>query len=203
MRTLQLLTLTAAAIGLTGCDLIDIHDSERFSSDFHYSHPLSANGRVSLETFNGSIELSGWDQNTIDISGTKYGPSQQAAIDLPVAIDRTADSISIRVVRPADRRNHQGARFVIKVPRTALLERLVTSNGSIRTLDGAGPARLKTSNGTIHVEGLRGNLDAVTSNGTVELLDIDGDVIAHTSNGRVRAERLRTRATRRRLSRRA
>ena len=192
MRTLHLLpVLTAGLLGLTGCDFDDIRDSERFSSDFHYNHPLLAGGRLSVETFNGSIDVSPWDQNTVDISGTKYGPSQLLANDLPVSIDRTGDSISIRVVRPSERRNHQGARFVIKVPRTAVLDRLVTSNGGIRTIDGVGPSRFKSSNGTISVQGLKGSLDAVTSNGTVELFDIDGDVIAHTSNGRVRAERLR------------
>src|SRR5262245_54668530 len=182
--------LAAGMLALTGCDFDDLHDFERFSSDFHYSHPLSAAGRVSVETFNGSIEVSGWDQNTIDISGTKYGPTQQAANDLPVSIDRTADSISIRVSRPMERRNHQGAKFVIKVPRTAVLERLASSNGGIRTIDGAGPGRFKTSNGTISAQAFKGSLDAQTSNATIELFDIDGDVVAHTSNGRVRAERL-------------
>jgi DUF4097 and DUF4098 domain-containing protein YvlB len=192
MRSVYLLPIIAAGLlTFTACDFDDIQDFERFTSDFHYSYPLSPNGRLSLETFNGSIDVSGWDQNTIDISGTKSGPSQQAAHDLPVSIDHTADAVSIRVVRPSDRRNHQGARFVIKIPRSAILERLATSNGAIRTADGAGPSRFRTSNGTLHVQALHGNLDAQTSNGTVELLDIEGDVVAHTSNGRVRAERLR------------
>jgi hypothetical protein len=192
MRTsLVLPVLAAGLLALTGCDFDDLHDFERFSSDFHFNHPLQAGGRVTVESFNGSIEVTPWDQNTVDISGTKYGPSQAAANDLPVSIDRTADTISIRVVRPMERRNHQGARFVIKVPRSAVIERLTTSNGGIRTIDGIGPGRFKTSNGTVSVQGLKGSLDVVTSNGSVELFDIDGDVTAHTSNGRVRAERLR------------
>ena len=192
MRTTAFLPLLAAGLfGLTGCDFTDLADHERFSRDFHFTYPLNATGRLSLETFNGSIEVSGWDQNTIDISGTKYGPSQQEADDLPVSIDHTAEAVSIRVVRPSIRRNHQGARFVIKLPRTALMDRLTTSNGAIRTIDGAGPARLKTSNGAIRVEHLQGRLDVQTSNGSVELVDIDGDVTAHTSNGRVRADRVR------------
>ena len=191
MRSLCFVPLLAASLALTGCDFDDLHDSVRYTSDFHYSHPLSAGGRLSVETFNGSIEVTGWDQNTVDISGTKYGPTQDAANDLPVSIDRTAETISIRVVRPVERRNHQGARFVIKVPRTAVLDRLVSSNGGIRTTDGAGPGRFKTSNGTVSSQNFKGSLDVVTSNGTVELFDVDGDVTAHTSNGRVRAERLR------------
>jgi DUF4097 and DUF4098 domain-containing protein YvlB len=136
---------------------------------------------LAVETFNGSIEISSWDQNTVDISGTKYGPSQRAADDLKVNIDKSPDSVTIRVLRPSERRNNQGARFVIKIPRGAILDRITTSNGAIRTTDGNGP---------IHVASFGGTLDAQTSNGSVELLDVDGDVVAHTSNGRIYAERL-------------
>lgn len=181
--------LTVAILSLTGCDM-DFGPSERFSQDFHYSYPLSAGGRLNAETFNGSVEISGWDQNTVDISGTKFGPTQEAADSLNVSVDHSPDMVSIRVVRPSERRNNAGARLSIKVPRAALLDRIVSSNGAIRTRDGAGPARFKTSNGQIRVEGLRGTLDAQTSNGSIELVAIAGDVTARTSNGHIRAERL-------------
>src|SRR5579871_1860700 len=181
MRSMHL-AFPVAAIGLclTACDVVDWGGMERFSRDFHYSYALASDGRISVETFNGGVEISGWDQNTVDISGTKYGPTQDAADDLKVNVDNSRDSVSIRVSRPSERRNNQGARFVIKIPRTAYIDRITTSNGEIRTTDGAGPARLRTSNGAIRVSGLRGSLDAVSSNGPVELLDVDGDVVAHT-----------------------
>jgi len=182
--------LAAGLLCLTACDVMDIGNFERFSRDVHYCYPLHAAGKLAIETFNGSVEISGWDQETIDISGTKYGPTQEAADDLKINIENTPDSVTIRVVRPIERRNNQGARFVIKIPRAALLDRITTSNGAIRTTDGSGPARLRTSNGQMHVTGLHGSLDAQTSNGAVELMDVDGDVVAHTSNGRIRAERL-------------
>jgi DUF4097 and DUF4098 domain-containing protein YvlB len=188
---LLLLALPAGLLCLTSCDILDVGDFERFTRDFHYTHPLRANGRLTLETFNGSVEISGWDQETIDISGTKYGRSQEAADALKVEIDHSPEAVNIRVPRPYDRRSNQGARFVIKIPRRAFLDRITTSNGAIRITDGSGPARLRTSNGTIHVLALRGNLDAQTSNGGVELVEVEGDAIARTSNGRITAERLK------------
>ena len=184
--------LAGAVLFLGACDLSDVHvaDAERFHRDFHYSHDLAANGRLVAETFNGSVEISGWDQNRIDISGTKYGRTQQEADELKVSVDSAPDSVSIHVIRPTDRRNNQGARLVLKVPRGVLLDRITTSNGAIRTSEGVGPARLKTSNGPISVSHLRGPLDAQTSNAPLELLDIDGDLVAHTSNGRIQVERL-------------
>src|ERR1017187_3970444 len=128
-------TLSASLLSLTSC-IVGVGDWERFSKDFHSSYPLKAGGRLSVETFNGSVDISGWDQDTVDISGTKYGPSQEEADDLKVNIDATADSVSVRVPRPSMRRNNQGARLIIKIPRNAQLDRIVSSNGAIRTQDG-------------------------------------------------------------------
>jgi len=183
--------LTAALLSLTACYFEGMGGSDRYRQDFHYSYPLKSGGRLLVETFNGSVEVSGWDQETVDISGSKYGSTQEAADELKVAIDNSPDSVSIRVTRPLDGRGNRGARFVIKIPRAACVDHIFTSNGSIRTLDGSGPARLRTSNGAIRVEALRGSLDAQTSNGATELIDIDGDSKVHTSNGHIRAEGLR------------
>ena len=48
--------------------------------------PPGTYGKLSVETFNGAVEVSGWDQNTVDISGTTQGPTQQDADDLEVAV---------------------------------------------------------------------------------------------------------------------
>jgi DUF4097 and DUF4098 domain-containing protein YvlB len=179
--------LSAALLSLTSC-IVGVGDWERYNKDFHSSYPLKAGGRLSVETFNGSVDISGWDQDTVDISGTKYGPSQEEADDLRVDIDHSADSVSIHVQRPTDRRNNQGARLTIKIPRGTQLDRIVTSNSAIHTEDGAGPTHLHTSNGSIRVTDLHGQLDAETSNSSIELEGVDGNVRAHTSNGHIRAE---------------
>src|ERR1035437_6462529 len=179
--------LGAALIGLSACDIQDWGDMQRFQKDFHYSYPLKSDGRVAIESFNGSVEISGWDQNTVDISGVKYGPTQEAADTLKIDIADTPEEISVRAVRPCDRRGNIGARFTIKIPRGALLDRIVTSNGGIRTIDGSGPARLRTSNGSIRVQGLRGRLDANTSNGGIDakIGEAAKSVRLDTSNGSV------------------
>jgi DUF4097 and DUF4098 domain-containing protein YvlB len=191
MRARLLIPLLAAALlCLAGCDLEDLDGGSKYNRDFHYSYSMKPGGRLDIETFNGSVDISGWDQPTVDISGTKYGPTPEAADSLKVDISNSPDAVSVRIVRPSVRRNNEGARLVIKMPRGALLDRIVSSNGSIRTADGTGPARLHTSNGSIHVQDLRGALTAETSNAAVELDGVEGDVTAHSSNGHIRAERI-------------
>jgi len=90
-----------------------------------------------------------------------------------------------------ERRNNQGARFTIKVPRAIVIERITASNGAIHTTDGVGPSHFRTSNGSVRVERLHGRLDAETSNGPIELVDLEGDAQLRTSNGHVDVRELR------------
>src|SRR5690242_342189 len=149
--------LAAGLLSLTACDIEDLN-AARFTSDFHQSQPLNSAGKVSVESFNGAIEISTWEQDTVDISATKYASTQQMADDLEIRVDHSADSVSVRAVQPSIRHGNQGAKFVLRIPRTAVVDRITTSNGGIRVSQGSGPARLHTSNGSIHVLGLAGSL---------------------------------------------
>ena len=183
--------IAAGLVVLAGCDIEDLGSFQRYHEDFHYNYPLKPGGRLTVEGFNGSVDVSVWDQATVDISGTKHARSQIDLHDLKIEVDHSPDSVSIRAIRPSTRRGNYGATFAIKVPRGVVLAHVTTSNGAIRADDGAGPARLKTSNGRVEVRQLKGSLNAETSNGAVELRDIDGAVEVHTSNGHIRAEGIR------------
>ena len=171
----------------------DFGGFERYHEDFHYSYPLKAGGRLAVDSFNGSVEVSVWDQETVDISGTKYARSQERN-SRSENRDRSQLGLGFHPRHPAQismRHGNYGAKFAIKVPHGVVLDHLTTSNGAIRTSDGVGPARLKTSNGHVEVSRLKGPLNAETSNGPVELQDIDGAADVHTSNGHIRAEGIR------------
>jgi Toastrack DUF4097 len=190
-RTL-LLPLAGALLALTACDIEDFGGgSERYSQDFHYSYALKPGGRLSVESFNGSVDISGWDQDTVDISGSKYARTPELRDAIKIEIEHSPDSVYIRTVRPSDRRGNMGARYVIKVPRRTQLERVVSSNGAIHAMDVEGGARLKTSNGAVRAENLQGNLDAQTSNSSIEVQNLDGAATLRTSNGRVHADDVR------------
>ncbi len=186
MRKWTFLVLSPVLLFLAGCDLEDLGSSDRYTADFHYG-PLKA-ARLSVENFNGSIEVAGWDQDTIDISGVKYAGSPELRDAIKIDIATSGDSLHVRTVRPSERRGNMGAKYVIKVPRKIELERITSSNGSIRVNDIEGAARLRSSNGGIHVTDMKGNVDVQTSNGGIEVQDLAGSAVLKTSNGRVHAE---------------
>jgi DUF4097 and DUF4098 domain-containing protein YvlB len=189
----QAVLLAFLGFTLTGCDFEDFAGGERSQTDFHYNFPLNPGGSVNVDTFNGSIEISGWDQNSVDISGTKYASTDQMRDAIKIDTSHSDTTVSVHAVRPYESssisRGNMGARFVIHVPKKVNLDRIVSSNGKIEIRSVAGSATLRTSNGAIEAEQFDGPLDASTSNGHItiqeEMTARHSPVHARTSNGAI------------------
>jgi DUF4097 and DUF4098 domain-containing protein YvlB len=190
----RMLTLALACLS-TGCDVmgdvISAAAGPRHHEDFHYTHALKPGGRLTVESFNGSVEIRGWNEDRVEIHGTKsaYGRAQLAEIRVTVTGDQNA--VRIRASRPEKRSGFTGSggvKFVLSVPRKTLLESVATSNGPVRVEDVEGNARVKTSNGPVKLVRVRGDAVLKTSNGPVDAADFSGSLIAETTNGPVRAE---------------
>jgi hypothetical protein len=187
---MRVICLPLLAIFLAGCDDFDINigSSDRYREDFHFSYPLSAGGSLRLDNFNGAVEISGWDKNTVDIDGTKYASTEYRLKEIKIDIAPTPGSITIRTLPPLDHRGNAGARYTIHVPRKTELAGIVSSNGAIRVEDVEGNSHLRTSNGSVRAARLTGPLEVQTSNGSVEVTEITGDTTLRSSNGSIRAE---------------
>jgi len=188
---MRAIILPLLAMFLAGCDDMDLNigiSDHRYREDFHSSYPLSAGGTVRLETFNGSVEISGWDKNTIDIDGTKYASTESRLKEMKIDIAPSANSVTIRTLPPLDHRGNAGARYTIHVPRHVELASIYSSNGTIRVESIEGSTHLRTSNGSVHVAQVVGALEVQTSNGSIEVTDITGDTTLHSSNGSIHAD---------------
>jgi DUF4097 and DUF4098 domain-containing protein YvlB len=190
MRTLaRMLSMVPASLLLNGCLYLgDFEDLDAYHEDFHSTHPLDPGGALTIETFNGSIELRGWEQNSVEVNGTKSASSKGVLDAIKIEVNATPGSVRIRAVRPPDFYRHVGVRFSIRVPRKARLELISSSNGKIQVEDVDGDARLHTSNGSVRIVRIKGEVEARTSNGTIEAEQVDGNLNLHTSNGSIRAE---------------
>ncbi len=191
-RVLLFPFLILGALGTMSCDLEGFASGERFKEDFRYSYKLQPGGRLSIENFNGSVEIVGWDQNQVEITGTKYANTEDLLKALKIDVVSAADSIRIRTIRPSDtNRGNLGAHYVIRVPVKTELERVASSNGAVRIDNIEGRGRITTSNGSVHVVKYRGDLDAKTSNGAIDVYDTTGPLILRTSNGSVKVDSVR------------
>lgn len=192
MRKLLFGAVLAAALSLAGCD-VDIDDvsmGNRVEEPFHYSYDFKAGSRLLLDNYNGAVEISSWEQPKIEIDGARFANSKERLAEVKVDISKGADSINIRTVAPVARGGNTGARYVIRVPRQAILELVKSTNGSIRVngLDGA--ATVRTTNGSVRVSGVNGTVSASSTNGAIECVKISGPVTARTTNGRIKLDEI-------------
>jgi len=188
-----LFALAPAALFLTGCDIDDMSSwgsSDRFKEDFHLSYEMKPGGTLSIENFNGSIEIMSWEKNEIDVNGIKYGGTEELLRQVKVEGEQQGNVVRLRTIRPEGRRGNCGAKYIVRVPKKMLLDGIVSSNGSIRIENIVGNARLQSSNGSIKVRGLEGKLDAKTSNSGIDLVAVVGDFTGRTSNGSITVDGL-------------
>ena len=189
-----ILFLTAIAVLLTGCDPDEwgsFGDSHAYEKDFHYSYALKPGGRLAVENFNGSVEITGWDKDTVEIDGRQYASTLALRDAIKIDVAASDGLVQIRTIRPPDRHWNMGVKYVIRAPRKVNLDRIVSSNGSMKVDEIEGIIRLHTTNGSIRTSRVRGDLDASTTNGGVDIDDFDGPAMIRTTNGRVTAEGIR------------
>jgi VWFA-related protein len=145
---------------------------------------LPPSGEVLVENRRGGVKVEVWEDDRVGVSATVLGPKPARRVNLPVAIERTENSLTIRVQRAAARvqRTTAAARArgvaAAPPPRVDLTLRVPAS------------ARLKvyTSDGALDVEGLPASLVAQTISGDLTLAlppQADASVTAQSLNGTV------------------
>jgi len=172
-----------------GCEFEggDWGNSNRYREDFSYDFKLAPGGRLEVESFNGSIEVVGWDSDAVQVRGTKSASRQEMVKELSIDAKGDNNEVRLRAVRPTPHCNC-GVSFSIKVPRKTRIERANTSNASLRLESIDAPARVQTSNGSIKIWDVSGDLDATTSNASIEAEKLSGSATLRTSNGRIHGD---------------
>jgi Toastrack DUF4097 len=188
-RNVWVVPVTMLALSACGIVRLEGIDSRAFRKDFHFERPLSSAGRLSLESRNGAVEVTGWDKDYVEIIGEKYGATPEERDRVEVDITGDADHLRIRTL-PDSGHCNCGASYEMHVPRRVTLDEIRSSNGAIRAEGMDAPVRLRTSNGAIRVASLHGDVNATTSNGRIELADVEGSAVVQTSNGRVQIDSL-------------
>jgi hypothetical protein len=163
IRSFALITMAAAV--LTAAD----------SKDIHRTLPLDSRGHVTIDTYKGSIRVSTWDRNEIDV-----------AVRIEEDGDVFAQSVKQADVRfdasPSDVRitsNNQWSFFLdgvaplynytIRMPRTASL-------------------RIKDYKSESEVSDLAAELQVETYKGSLQLRNFGGGLMVNTYKGDIRAD---------------
>jgi putative adhesin len=146
----------------------------------HKTAQLSPNGSVSIDTHNGTVVVTTWNQPTVDVSARIEAGDWGSEDDVnatqinvtgsgnDVSIESDYTAVGTHLNWWGISRNLPLVHYAISVPATARLN--VTDHNS-----------------SVRVTGLRNDLRVSSHNGAVEIVDLDGAANIETHNGDIRA----------------
>ena len=191
MPRLVFVCLCATVIGASAC-AIDIDDEGYIEREVK-RFPAETTVDLSLYTFDGAVEVHGWDRAEVVIEVEKRGSDKEAVSKIQVLAEQKGSRIQIETRHPGGRKVFVGfgsfrspsARIIANVPRK--------TNLMVRSGDGAlvvervqGRIELRTNDGSIRAVETAGELLAESGDGGIQLDEVSGKVEARTSDGTVR-----------------
>ncbi len=191
---LRVSTAAAVAATLGACE-VNL-GTEGLTAREKRTFQVSGQPDVTLETFDGSIEIHSWDRDEVEVEVEKRGMEQSVLDQITIEAEQQGDTIVLRVLGPT-RAESRGmtigihiataARLYVAVPRRLLLQAR-TGDGSIRAEDLAGRVVLDTGDGSITVDRVSGDIEARTGDGSIRLGNVDGRLNLETNDGRIEVD---------------
>ena len=140
--------LAASVSVLSGCG--DLGQFDRYRRDFHIEKPFQPNGRIEVENFNGRVDIASWSRDSLEVSGTKSGPSQAQLEQLNIDVRVDGGVAFIHVDRPPGSWNGSyEVKLSIRVPKQTTISRVKTTNAGVGVEDIDGGGVVNSTNGRV------------------------------------------------------
>src|SRR6266849_10184776 len=73
------------------------------SKDFNQTYPLQPGGSFELQNVNGTVEIQGWDRDTVEIHAVKSAKQKESDLDrVSIEVDAKPAAISLVTRYPQD-----------------------------------------------------------------------------------------------------
>jgi DUF4097 and DUF4098 domain-containing protein YvlB len=151
--------------------------------------PLKAGGSFSLKNVNGSITITTWKKEKVEINAkktTRYDPKKLK--EVKIEVKSTSDSVSVDTIYPRRRNIRVKVEYEVKVPEGVDLEKVRSVNGNVYIGGPLGDVHASTTNGKIKLDGASGTVSLSNTNGSIDAKNIRGELDANTTNGIIKLE---------------
>jgi hypothetical protein len=170
-------------VGLSGC--IEPQTTDYLNEEYE----ANDNTVLNVATFNGQIEISVWDGDTVSFNAVKKSSFGQEELDnTEINIIENKNKIDIEAKYIGKKSTTPSVDMNIKIPQYVTIDSVITSNGAIRILGAKGDINAISSNGAIIIENVDGYVSATTSNGRIDVKGTTGVKNLKSSNLGINAE---------------
>lgn len=187
---LSSLPLTAEASSASG-DILSALFGQEESEEFSKVLPLRSDGTFSLKNVNGSITITTWKEDKVDIKALKTTKGDPDKLkEVKIEVEATANSVSVDTIFPKWKNIRVSVNYEVKVPQGVNLGKVKSTNGSVYITGPVGHTNASTTNGRIELDGAKGTVSLSSTNGRIEAVNIRGELDADTTNGTIVLEML-------------
>ncbi|MFN8061509.1 MAG: DUF4097 family beta strand repeat-containing protein [Vicinamibacterales bacterium] len=160
------------------------HDRKQFT--------VSGVPELTLTTFDGEIEIRGWDRSTVEVEIEKRALSRELVDSVEIVAEQDGDKIRVEARRPSSgtwsvnlmRGPGRTVRLVAFVPlHTNVLAQ--SGDGRISAERVKGQLELRTDDGSVRGIEVGGTVHVVTGDGSVKMDMVDGSVDVRTGDGSI------------------
>jgi DUF4097 and DUF4098 domain-containing protein YvlB len=150
---------------------------------------------VTLDTFDGSVQVESWSQAEVRVEIQKRGPDREIAAALEVRSSQDGNRIRVEAPAPKVTRefvgfgNYSGpsVSFVVRVPQNVKLT-AITRDGSIAVDKITGTVNLRSGDGSIRANAVSGDVTMHTNDGSLSLADVNGRLSLESGDGSIRVQ---------------
>lgn len=175
---------------LTSVAVLTLSSIAQETREISKTMPLNSGGRLSIDTYKGSITITSWDKNEVEVYA-KIEPDVQAwsgddeedVRDTEVRITGSTNEVRIKTDYDKLRRHRDGfwgmfgessgslpfIHYTIKMPRTAQL-RVKDYKSKTKISDLHSDLELNTYKGEVEISNLEGSIDLETYKGEVDVV---------------------------------
>jgi hypothetical protein len=150
-------------------------DSNDFRAREEKRFEVSGAPDINLTTFDGPIDVRGWDRDEVFVEVEKRGREKDAVEQIEVVSDQKGNRITLEARQPGGKKYAFG--MLTSMSRSAKLIASVPRGSNIV---------LRSGDGSISIEQVKGRIELRTSDGSITGLDLSGDLLARTDDGGVR-----------------
>jgi DUF4097 and DUF4098 domain-containing protein YvlB len=162
---------------------------------FSQTHPLAADGGITIVNNRGTITVRTWDRAEVRIAGEKHAATPEELRLVRVEVDAAPSRVAVQTALPPEQRSTRGTivrpevQLTVIVPATVRLRRIETVNAAVIIEGVRGDVSVRAVNGTVHAKGLAADAALDTVNGAIhaEFASVAAGrkITAHSVNGAV------------------
>ena len=182
----------ASALGACEVNL----NTEGLASRDTKTYKITGTPEVSLDTFDGSIEVHSWDRNEVEVEIEKRAMDQGLIDQIKVEAEQQGNKVIIKVTGPSSVEFHgvtighnvsPTARLRVALPRASNLS-AKSGDGSIRAEELDGRIVLQTKDGSVTATRLSGDIQIRSGDGSIRLERVSGKIDLETEDGSIGME---------------